>query len=218
MKFSKKILIITVLSFTKSFGQTNIPITKNIVNNCIQKDTITTLGTIIRYNKVDDGFKISYQDGSFLRTLDDEYTCTIDEFGMWDEIPKFENETKNYFTLKYVFSTSSGGNPAPIDFSVLIIPKHSFEKILVKDCFIEMKENYVVYLDEENNSKIKILNLESKKNQTIKLRSNPAPIKGITLFIRNVDIKKNKLTISYETLNKKLEEIILVTEEYKLKI
>ena len=217
-KSSKSLLIITILNFIMTFGQTNVSDTKNIENKCIQKDTVTALGTIIKYHKVDEGFKISYQDGSFQRTLDDEFTCRTDEFGVWDDVPKFENETINYFILKYVFSTSSGGNPAPIDFSILIIPKHSLEKILVKDCFIDMKENYVIYLDEENNSKIKILNLESKKEQTIKLRSNPAPIKGITLFIRKVNINKNKLIISYETLNKKIEDSILVTEEYKLKI
>ena len=117
-----------------------------------------------------------------------------------------------------MFSTSSGANPAPIDFSILIIPKHSFEKVLVIDCFIKMIGNYIIYLDEENNSKINILDLESKKKQTIKLHSEPAPIKGATLFVRKVELNKNKLIVSYETLNKKMEDIVLVTEEYKLKI
>jgi len=218
MKFSKIFIIITVLNLSLTFGQSNLAISKNSEDKCFQKDTITTLGTIIKYKKDDNVFKISYQDGLFQRTLDEDFECRIDEFGVWDDVPKFENETLNYFVLKYVFSTSSGANPTPIDFSVLIIPKHSFEKVLVKDCFIKMKGNYVVYLDEENNSKIKVLNLESKKNQTIKLRSNPAPIKGITLFIREVIITEHKLTISYETLNEKMEDIVLVTEEYKLKI
>lgn len=217
MKFSKIFLIIAVLSFSVIFGQSDM-LEKTIKNSCNQKDTITLWGTIIKYRKVNDGFKISYQDGQFHRTLDNDFECTIDEFGVWDNVPKFENETVNYFVLKYVFSTSSGENPAPIDFSVLIIPKHSFKKVLVKDCFLKMKGNYVVYIDEEDDSKIRILNLESKKKQTIKLSSKPASIKGITLFIRKVEITNNKLLISFETFNEKLEEIILVTEEFKLKI
>lgn len=218
MKFLKIFIIITALNLSLTFGQSNLSISQNSEDKCFQKDTITTLGTIIKYKKDDNVFKISYQDGLFKRTLDEDFECRIDEFGLWDDVPKFENETLNYFVLKYVFSTSSGANPAPIDFSVLIIPKHSFDIVLVKDCFIKMKGNYIVYLDEENSSKIKILNLESKKKQTIKLRSNPAPIKGISLFIRKVILTEHKLTISYETINEKIEDIVLVTEEYKLKI
>ncbi|RZK23022.1 MAG: hypothetical protein EOO43_08940 [Flavobacterium sp.] len=115
-------------------------------------------------------------------------------------------------------STSSGGNPAPIDFAVLIIPKHSLAPIIQKDWFLKMQQNYIIYLDEVNNRKVIVLNLESQKSQSIELKSEPAPIKGITLFVKEVEIKSNSFKISYESVDYENDELKLVKETYALKI
>jgi len=88
MKLQKIFIIIAVLNLSVIFGQSDLSLSKN-EDKCFQKDTITTLGTIIKYKKDDNVFKVSYQDGLFQRTLDDDFECRIDEFGVWDDVPKF---------------------------------------------------------------------------------------------------------------------------------
>ena len=86
-------------------------ITDTLCAECQQKDTITPMGVKIQYKYKNGVFKIICSDKSFTRELDSSYICNKNQNGVWDFVPKFEYETKNYLVFNNVLSTFDKSHP-----------------------------------------------------------------------------------------------------------
>jgi len=99
-------------------------------------------------------------------------------------------------------STSSGGNPAPIDFSVMVLPKNITDSIYEKEMYIDHAGDYIIYLTGASADSLSVLNLETKKIQICAL--NPQPLifaKSPTFIIQKTKIKNKVLHVEYEDLD-----------------
>jgi len=224
------ILILTIIRYNHQQFSTfdnYIKIEKNsdsvkskdyISPECIQRDTITPLGTKIHYNYKDDKFQISCSSDKFKRTYDSLYTCNKDEnSGVWDFVPKLKAETKNNLIFIYVSWTSSGGDPEPLEFNVIVLPKNDTDSAYEKEFFIGFEKGYLVYDDSKNNEIIYLLNVETKKLQTITLVPKQYLSRSPTLNIQEIKIVNNEFKIKYESLDKN-DEIYTVNKTFKMKI
>ncbi|MEN2399292.1 hypothetical protein GKZ90_0005860 [Flavobacterium sp. MC2016-06] len=191
--------------------------TISLSKECVQNDTITASGTKIKYVYRKGKYKISYGDKYYNRIYDSLYTCDYDKnTGLWDFVPKLQSETKNNLIFTNILWTSSGGNPAPLEYYAIVLPKNKKDKGFEKDFFIICQEDYLVYGDPETEN-IHIINLETKKTQLIKLKPKPEFARSPTLSIQETNIKKNTLHIKYQSLDKNDEAIIIETK-YKIGI
>lgn len=191
--------------------------TTSIDVNCIQRDTITKMGTKIHYINRNGKFQISWGDNTYNRVYDSLFTCDFDtSTGLWNFVPKLFSETKNNLIFTNILSTSSGGNPAPLEYNAIILPKNKKDSIFNKDFFINCYGVYLIYGDFEYEN-IHLINIETKKNQTFKLKPKPAISRSPTLTIQKTEIREKKLYINYESLNKK-DEIIIVENTFLIEI
>ncbi len=201
--------------------QTDSISTKNeIAKECIQKDTITAMGTSIKYSTENGYFRITWSDSSYSRSLDSLYNCFFDEgTGTWDFVPKYIHETKNTVVLQNILFTSSGGNPAPLEYYVIVLPKNEKDTTSEIELFIMTEGNYLVYGNAYMED-IRILNLETKEEQIIKLSPKILQIRSPTMAIQKTKIAKNTFYIEYEALKKVGEDYkeIIVKKSFKIKI
>ena len=198
----------------------SIPFQKEMAEQCIQKDTIAAMGTSIKYSYENESFRIIWSDSSYERSLDSLFHCDFDErTGTWDFVPKYIHETKNTVVLQNTLFTSSGANPAPLEYYVLILPKNKKDTISEIELFIMTEGNYLVYGNAYMEN-IRILNLETKKEQTIKLSPKILHIRSPTMAIQKTRMVKNTFYIEYEALKKVRDdyEEIIVKKSFKIKI
>lgn len=193
--------------------QTNINAVKVdttvLITECIQRDTITGMGTKIHYLYRNGKFQISWGDNSYQRTYDSLYTCNYNtSTGLWNFVPKLYSETKNNLIFTNVLWTSSGGNPAPLEYYAIVFPKNVKDSIFEKVFFINSIEAYLIYGDFENEN-IHLINIETKRNQMILLKPKPDLSRSPTLSILKTEIKGKTFYIKYESLDKndKIESI-----------
>jgi hypothetical protein len=189
----------------------------SIPEACIPGDTITGMGTKIHYAEHSRKLQITYGDDTFSRTLDSLYTCEYDtSSGLWDFIPKFHAETKNHLIFTNILWTSGGGNPAPLEFYAIIAPKNNTDSIFEKEFFIDCEGDYLLYGDEENEN-IHLMNLETKRIQTLKLNPRPDFSRSPTLSILNTEINKRTLYIKYESTGQS-DETKIIEKNFTIKI
>ena len=156
---------------------------------------------------------------SYNRTYDSLFTCDYDTLsGVWDFVPKYNSETQNTLVLTCVLATSSGGNPAPVEFSALVMPKNVIDSVYVKDFFINCIGDYLIYGDERNDENIHIVNVETKKEQDFILNPKPANFKSPTISIRETKIDKETFSIKYEIFKIVADTAVIVAKTFKLKI
>jgi hypothetical protein len=202
-------------------SQTNIDSVKidstSLTIECIQRDTVTSMGTKIHYLYRNGKFQISWGDNSYNRIYDSLYSCDYDKStGLWDYVPKLNNETKNYLIFTNILWTSSGGNPAPLEYYAIVFPKNNIDSVFEKEFFINSNGEYLIYGDPENEN-VHLLNIESKKSQTILLKPKPDLSRSPTLSIRKTEINGKTLSIKYESLDKK-DEIIIIDKTFNIEI
>ncbi|MDI9309769.1 MAG: hypothetical protein QM535_06105 [Limnohabitans sp.] len=216
MKIKVLILLVLLCSCNKNkekkkiIKEIAVKDTLKVDKRCLQRDTVTPMGTKIGYLYQDGKFKITWGDTNYKRVYDSIYSCDYDKnTGIWDFVPKYESETKNTIVLTNILFTSSGGNPAPLEFSAVVLPKNKKDSPYEIDFFITKKGDYLVYGDMEE-SKIHLLNLETKKKQKIKLNPYPAIFRSPTSSILETSIYKNTLFIKYESDDENSESEIIV--------
>lgn len=221
MKIKVLILLVLLCSCNKNkekkkiIKEIAVKDTLKVDKRCLQRDTVTPMGTKIGYLYQDGKFKITWGDTNYKRVYDSIYSCDYDKnTGLWDFVPKYESETKNTIVLTNILFTSSGGNLAPLEFSAIVLPKNKKESPYEIDFFITKKGDYLVYGDMEE-SKIHLINLETKKRQDIVLDPSPALIRTPTLAIQDATINKNIFFIKYETFDKNYDTKMI---EKKIKI
>lgn len=187
--------------------------------DCIPTDFITSMGTKIIYTRVNNSVKLSWGDDNYTRSHDSLFSCQLDKYGnRWDWIPKYVSETKNYLVFTNVISTSSGGNSAPIEFSAMIFPKKISDSIYEKEMYIDIHNNYIIYLPGWTADSLAILNIETKKKQICILNPKPVPFaKSPTFIITKTGISKNGLNVEYESLDAN-DSVVLRKNSFKLKI
>ncbi len=184
---------------------------------CIQRDTITSMGTKIHYIMRNGKFQISWGDNSYNRVYDSLFTCDYDKItGLWDFVPKFYSETQNHLIFTNVLFTSSGTNPAPLEYYIIVCPKNKKDSIIQKDFFVSCLGNYLVYNDAITEY-IHVLNVETNKTQTINLKPSLYISKSPTLGIKETKIKENNIYITYET-RVNYDSIVAIKKVVKLKI
>jgi len=186
-----------------------------LVEECIQKDTTTILGTKVKYIYNDGKYKISYSDKFYNRTYDSLYACDFNKStGLWDFVPKLHSETKSNLIFTNILWTSSGGNPEPLEYYAIVLPKNKLGKAFEKDFFIECDENYLVYGDPKNDN-IHIINLETKKTQLINLIPKPELSRSPTSSILETQIEKKVFSIKYQSLDKN-DATIIIEKDFKI--
>ena len=191
--------------------------TTTLAKECVQNDTTTNLGTKIKYIYTNGKYKISYGDKFYSRTYDSLYTCNYDKStGLWDFVPKLQSETKNNLIFTNILWTSSGANPAPLEYYVIVLPKNKIDKTFEKEFFITCEGNYLVYGDTESNT-IHLINLETKKSQDEILYPPPIISRSPTMSIQETKFDKNSLFIKYETVDKN-DSIKIIKTKIKLNI
>ncbi|WP_338792645.1 hypothetical protein [Bernardetia sp. MNP-M8] len=192
---------------------------KEMAKECFQKDTVTAMGTSIKYSYENEGFRITWSDSSYKRSLDSLFHCDFDErTGTWDFVPKYIHETKNTVVLQNILYTSSGGNPAPLAYSSIILPKNTKGVVIEKYEILMTKDDYLVYATDLDS--VFILNLETNKEQTILLKPRPLHVRSPTISIEKPRIEKKTFYLEYNSL-KKVEddyEEIRVKKSFKIKI
>ena len=192
-------------------------ITTSLTSECIQKDTITNMMTKIHYIYRNGKYQISWGNNSYNRVYDSLYSCDFDKStGLWDFVPKLISETKNNLIFKNVLWTSSGGNPDPIEYYVIICPKNVKDNIYEKIFFIQCEGSYIVYGD-SHNEYVHLENIETKRIQTVTLKPKPYLSRSPTLSINKTQIKKKTFYIEYEALDKN-EKTITVKDTIKIEI
>lgn len=191
--------------------------TSFLTKECIQIDTITATGTKIHYINRKGQFQISWGNDSYQRSSDSLYECFYDETGeVWDFVPKYYSETKNYLVFERLSWTSSGGNPAPLEYSAIVFPKNMKDSICEKEFFIDCIDGILLYGDSDNEN-LHLLNIETKKSQLILLSPKPYTSRSPTLSIRQTKIEKKVLFIKYESLDKE-DETVINKKTFKIKI
>jgi hypothetical protein len=224
MKFKVIMVFLLFCSCVKADRKQDIPKDElketaaiKIDSQCVQKDIITPLGTKICYLNQDGKFKVSWENADYKRVYDSVYSCYYDkETGYWDFVPKFNSETKNTLVLTKVLYTSSGANPAPLEYSVLVLPKNKTDLPFERDFFITQEKDYLVYGDGKSNA-IHLLNLETGKSQDEILYPSPVLSRSPTMSIHETKINKNSLFIKYESIDEN-DDIKIIAVEIKLKI
>lgn len=224
------LIIIFVITFFNECGRNDSNKTSAIINidslktnnthfsvECIQRDTITELGTKIHYINRNGKFQISWGDNTYNRIYDSLFYCDYDKnSGLWNFVPKLNNETRKNLIFTNILWTSSGANPAPIEFYAIVCPKNKMDSIFEKEFFINSQGDYLVYGD-PNNENINIINIETKKYQAILLRPEPYLSKSPTSSILKTEIKGETLYIKYEALDKN-EETIIIEKKFTIEI
>lgn len=182
---------------------------------CLQHDTITSSGTKIHYKYRDNKFQIEWSDNNYKRAYDSLFSCDYDPAtGLWDFVPKLKSETDNHLVLTNIIWTSSGGNPAPLEYGALILPKNGTDTAYRKDFCIDTKGNYLVYGDDDNET-VHIQNIETGKIQNILLVPKPALSRSPTLSIRKADINNGSLYIKYDADDKD-NHLHIIEKRFKL--
>lgn len=168
-----------------------------LAKECVQKDTTTQLGTQIHYIYQNGKFQISWGDKTYKRTYDSSFTCYVDSLtGIWNLVPKYYAETQNHLVFRSILWTSGGANPAPLEYAAIIFPKNLNDSICEKEFLIDKIEGYLIYGDPLDG--IQVLNIDTKKIQTIFLRPLPIVSRAPTSSIIDIKINKNKIWIKYE--------------------
>ncbi|MCX6351526.1 MAG: hypothetical protein NTX03_06665 [Bacteroidetes bacterium] len=192
-------------------------IQENMSPECIQRDTITPLGTKIHYKYKNGKFKISWGDSIYNRVSDSAYSCHYDSLtGVWDFVPKLHSETQNSLVFIQTSWTSSGGNPAPLAYDVIVLPKNNKDSIVEKEFFISCEKGYLLYGDPFE--KVYLQNLENKKIQLISLNPRPFSGRSPTMSIEKTKIDKGILFIKYESLNKQKTDAIKISKRFRIEI
>ncbi|WP_375561608.1 hypothetical protein ACE193_03405 [Bernardetia sp. OM2101] len=199
----------------------SIPSKKELAEQCIQKDTVTPMGTIIKYSYEieNEGFRIIWSGNSYERSSDSLYYCNFyEQMGTWDFVPKYIHETKNTIVLRNIFYTSGGGHPAPIAYTTLVLPKNDTSSIIEKYELLMTKDDYLVYATDLDS--VFILNLETNKEQTILLQPRPLYIRSPSMSIQKYKIENKVLKIEYDAIKKVGEtyEEIRVKKSFKIEI
>jgi hypothetical protein len=218
------IIIIIIFSFTfsscycqqltnahqKEKIDTLTNISYQIITECIPHDTTTASGLKIHYLNNNGSYQITWGSESFMRTYDSLYSCEKDDWGnIWDEIPRLEAETPNYIVFKNVLTHSGGGNPEPIEFYAIVLPKNPVDTNYEKEFYIKTIGNYMIYSEPFSFETLVILNLETKKNQKIILE--PSAFEGyrtLAWCIKKMQIEQGKFYIDYKALNKNHDSYI----------
>ncbi len=166
---------------------------------CQPRDTITALNTSVCYVAQAKGFKISWGDGQYRRLYDSLYTCEdSDTIGLWNDIPSYYAETPNTLVFVCPFARSSGGNPIPINFYALVLPKNQQDSVYTRENFLRAKGNYLVYCQNEfEPEKLVVQNLETKRTQRITLRPKPLLFRVAGLSINDVKIANGIIRVVY---------------------
>ena len=201
--------------------QTNIDSVKidttSLKTECTQRDTITGMGTKIHYIYLNGKFQISWGDNSYKRAYDSLYSCDYDKStGLWDFVPKLYSETKNNLIFTNILWTSSGGNPAPLEFCAIVCPKNKVDSIFEKEFFIDSEGEYLIYGDPYNEN-IHLINIETKNNQTVLLDPKPYLSRSPTLSIQKTQIKGKSIYLEYEALDTN-QEITTIKKTFKIVI
>ncbi len=184
---------------------------------CRQKDTITPLGTMIKYISFKGGYKIAWGDRNYQRIFDTLYTCEyIPLSGLWDDVPKYYSETKNYLVFNNVLCTSSGGNPAPLEYYVIVFPKNVKDAVFEEDYFINCIGNYLIFGDDYKDI-IHVRNLETGQQQTLELKPKSMFIRTPTLAIDSTFIEGDFLNIKYETWSAG-DSALAITRSFRIEI
>lgn len=224
MKIKVIILFILFYSCNKIENKQNAPKSDLVETDtikfdteCVQKDIITPLGTKIWYLRQNDKFKITWGDNNNKRVYDSLYSCDYDkETGLWDFVPKFNSETKNNLVLTNTLYTSSGANPAPLEYLAIILPKNKKDLPYEIEYFITKEKDYLVYGDDESNT-IHLINLETKKSQNEILYPPPAISRSPTMSIQETKFDKNSLFLKYEGVDEN-GDVKIIKTKIKLEI
>jgi len=186
--------------------------------DCIPSNFKTKSGTQVMYTRVGDAVQLSWGDETYTRSYDSLFTCEDSQFGRWDFIPKFLSETKHSLVFKNVLSTSSGGNPAPIDFSVIVFPKNMKDSVYEKELYIDKHDDYLVYIAGWTADSLAVLNIESKKTQICRLSPDPLPFaKSPTFIIKKTKVTDKMFFVEYEGLDEK-DSVVVRKNKFKLNI
>ena len=206
----------------KNAGDVNTGNDSLLPASCIPANFTTRLGTKVMYTRVGNEVKLSWGNNTYTRSHDSLFTCAdYTGSGRWDFIPKYDAETKNHLIFTNVLSTSSGGNPAPIDFSVLVLPKNTVDSIYQKDMYIKSHKNYIIYVSDSESfvESLDILNVETKKKQVCTLSPQSVIFaRSPTFVIQSTVIKNKMLHVEYETYDENLDSIIIVKNKFRLTI
>ncbi len=185
---------------------------------CIQTDTVTQMGTAIHYLYRNGRFQISWGDSSYYRIYDSLYECAYDSggSGLWDFVPKYYSETRNYLIFTNILEFSSGGNPAPLDYYAIVCPKNETDSIFELDLFVGCEGDYLVYGDWDNEY-LHVLNVETKNRQTFLLKPAPWVSRSPTMEIQRAKVRGKLLHVTYEALDEN-EASIIVRRTFKIEI
>jgi len=178
---------------------------KETTDQCKPRDTTSADGTLVKYIACKDEYRIEWSNRGFRRTTDSLYHCHIWESGVWDFIPKLHADARRYLVFTNVAFTSSGGNPDPLEYSVLLFPKNQSGKIRELDFFVDMIGNYLVYSSDFG--ELHLMNLETDEVQDIELRPTPAFIRSPTIPIEEVCIQDRTLIVEYEAVDENGEDL-----------
>jgi hypothetical protein len=191
--------------------------TTSLITECIQKDIIMAMSTKIHYIYRNGKYQISWGDNSYNRIYDSLYSCDYDKStGLWDFVPKIYSETKNNLIFTNILWTSSGGNPAPLEYYAIICPKNTKDSIYEKEFFIESEGDYLVCGDPYNEY-VHLENIETKRRQTITLKPKPYLSRSPTLSIQKTQIKGKSIYLEYEALDTN-QEITTIKKTFKIVI
>lgn len=164
---------------------------------CIHRDTLTPMGTRIRYLQDGDNFRLAWGDGSYQRVHDSTFTCFYDPgTGTWDFVPDLVSETAHYLVLENTLYTSSGGNPMPIAFYAVICPKDADSPILERDFLLGWEGDFVWFGDPDP-ARLHLVDLERGEEREILL--SPAPPRGRTPGVGILDswMEGGELVVRY---------------------
>jgi hypothetical protein len=224
MKFYYLILLSIIITGCGSKIKDSSIVAQSVINDsllpvdCIPANLITRLGTKVMYTRVGNAVKLCWGDDTYTRSHDSLFTCEDSRFGRWDFIPKFLSETKHNLVFKNVLSTSSGGNPAPIDFSVIVFPKNMKDSVYEKEMYIDKHGDYLVYIAGWKADSLAVLNIESKRTQICRLSPDPLPFaRSPTFIIKKTKIKDQAFFVEYEGLDEK-DSTIILKNKFKLNI
>lgn len=176
------------------------------VPECIPRDTVTRTGIEIHYLYDNENYQISWGNAGFHRTYDSLYTCSRDTFGgIWDFIPKLESETATRLIFKNVLSTSGGANPAPIEFTAIILPKNATDPALEVPFYIDCIGNYLLYAEPFTTDTLYLMNVETNNIQEIILDPPAFVGRTITFALHHIRIKNGQLRFEYDALREDFE-------------
>lgn len=185
---------------------------------CIQTDTVTQMGTAIHYLYSNGKFQISWGDSSYYRIYDSLYECAYDSggSGLWDFVPKYYSETRDYLIFTNILECSGLANPAPLDYYAIVCPKNETDSIFERDLFVGCDGDYLVYGDWDNEY-LHVLNVETKSRQTFLLKPAPWVSRSPTMEIQRAKVRGKVLHVTYEALDED-EAFIIVRRTFRIEI